>query len=307
MRNPVPAVPVRSGFGRSPVGWGHDQVKGTDEHARSSNDCGSGEAAPTETDSALGVLASRIAGSLAHHEPGWRLPRFSVLARHFGVSQEQVAEAVDQLASRGLVRGQPDGHYSRSSPAEYHIPLSAQACLRTAVVPVSGAMTCRAKTVGKEKLRDDVAWALRATAGEPACVLKVQYAVGDELVAISMTYVTADFRPLLDKLAAEEAPELLPLGGDLAADRRGRLAVQLEMQQPSAGAASLMRLAPGDKAIVVSARLDERAVGGPAALTVAVLRPDQFRITISSAETPLVAWHDFPAEGQRASSPPWGF
>jgi DNA-binding GntR family transcriptional regulator len=254
----------------------------------------------------LGVLACRIAGSLVHHEPGWRMPRFSVLARHFGVSQEQVADAVDQLSARGLVRRQPGGHFSRSSPAEYHIPLSAEASLRTAIVPLRGALTCRAKTVSKEKLRDDVAFALRASAGAAGCVLKLQYAGGDELAALSTTYVTAAFRPLLDKLAAEDAPELLPLGAQTV-DRRGRQAVQLEMQLPSAGVASLMRLGPGEKAIVVSATIDDRAGGGPAALTVAVLRPDQFRITISSAESPLVAWRDFPAEGQRASARPWTF
>jgi DNA-binding GntR family transcriptional regulator len=275
-------------FDQSPAAWGHDQLKGIQEHAPSSSDCAFGGLAPTKPGSALGVLACRIAGSLVHHEPGWRMPRFSVLARHFGVSQEQVAEAVDQLAARRLVRREPDGRFSRSSPAEYHIPLSAGACLQTAIVPVSGALTCRAKTVSKEKLRDDLAWALRATAGEPGCVLKLQYADGDELAALSATYVTAAFRPLLDKLATEDGPDLLPLGGDPAAAGRGREAVQLEMQQPSAGVAGLMHLAPGEKAIVVTARIDERAVGGPTALTVAVLRPDRFRITVSSAETPQI-------------------
>jgi Bacterial regulatory proteins, gntR family len=177
------------------------------------------------------------------------MPRFSVLARHFGVSQERVAEAVNQLAARGLVRREPDGRFSRSSPAEYHIPLSAGACLQTSIVPVSGALTCRAKTVGREKLRDDVAWALSATAGEAGCVLKAQYADGDELAALSATYVTVVFRPLLDKLALEDSPELLPLGAGPLVGHRGPEAVQLEMQQPSAGVAGLMRLAPGEKAV----------------------------------------------------------
>jgi DNA-binding GntR family transcriptional regulator len=292
-----PALPERPTFGPEPAESGRDQVKGTEEHEPSSSECGSGCAASARPDGAappeLGILACRIAGSLVHHEPGWRMPRFSVLARHFGVSQEQVAEAVEQLANRRLVRRRPDGYFGRLTPAEYHIPLSARACLRTAVVPVSGALTCRARAVGTQWLRDDVAWVLGATAGEAGCVLKLQYALDDEPAALSMTYMTAAFRPLLDKLAAEQSPELLPLGvGDPAADCRGRQSVQLEMQQPSTGVASLIHLAPGEKAIVISARVDDRAAGGPAALTVAILRPDRFRITIGSADTPLAAWRD---------------
>jgi DNA-binding GntR family transcriptional regulator len=292
-----PAVLERLRLGRPLAGSGHDEVKGTEEHAPSSSDRGPGCAASGPIDIApereLGVLAQRIAGSLVHHEPGWRVPRFSVLARHFGVTTEQVAAAVDQLADRRLVRRQPDGRFSRLSPAVYHIPLSGQACLRTAVVPISGALTCRAKAINEERLRDDVAWALGASAGDAGCVLRLQFAADDEPAAVSATYVTAAFGSVLDKLAGVEPPELLPFGGyEPAADRRGARSVQLEMQQPPAGVAGLIHLAPGEKAIMITARVDERAAGGPAALTVAVLRPDRFRVTIGSGDTPLPASRD---------------
>ncbi len=293
-------------LGRASAASDHSQVKGTEEHASSSSHRVASCAALAQPESApepaLGVLACRMAGSLMHHEPGWPLPRFSVLARHFGVTTEQVAAAVDQLADRRLVRRQPGGHFSRLSPAEYHIPLPAQARLRTAVIPV-GALTCRATAISRERLRDGVAWALGATRGETGCVLKVQYAIDGEPAGLSTTHVTADFRPFLAKLAAAELPELLPLGGDgsPAEDRGGPRSVQLEMQQLSPGAASLIHLAPGEKAIVITARVDERDAGGPAALTVAILRPDLFRVTIGSADTPLVAWRDYSAEGEQSA------
>lgn len=272
---------------------GHDQVKGTDEHAPSSSGRGSSCAASAQIGIApepeLGVLAQRIAGSLVHHEPGWRMPRFSVIARHFGVTAEQVAAAVDQLADRRLVRRQPGGHFCRLSPAVYHIPLAAGACLRTAASPISGALTCRARAIHRERLRGDVAWALDASAGEAGCVLRLQFAVGDEPAALSATYVTAAFESVLDKLAGVEPPELLPFGShDPAADHRAVRSVQLEMQQPPAGVAGLIHLPPGEKAIMITARVDERAAGGPAALTVAILRPDRFRVTIGSSDTPPI-------------------
>jgi DNA-binding GntR family transcriptional regulator len=305
--NQAAAASGRLGWARA--GSVQDRVRGTEEHESPSIDRGPGCAASAQPDSApepeLGVLACRIAGAVVHHEPGWRMPRFSVLARHFGVTTEQVAAAVHQLAERRLVRRRSDGHFSRLSPAEYHIPLSARARLRTAVVPVSGVLTCRAKAISNERLRDDVAWALGATAGDAGCVLKVQYAVDDEPAALSTTYLTAAFRPVLDQLAVAERPELLPLGGaDPRADRLGPRAMQLEMQQPSAGAAGLIHLAPGEMAVVITARVDERPAGGPAALTVAILRPEAFRVTIGSADAPPFAWHDYRAGEERLTASP---
>jgi DNA-binding GntR family transcriptional regulator len=311
VRGLLSAVLERSRSAWPQAGSGPDQVKGTAAYAPSSSDRGHSCPAPAQPDGPpapeLGVLACRIAGSLVHHEPGWRLPRFSILARHFGVTTEQVAAAVDQLADRRLVRLQADGRFSRLSPAEYHLPLSAQACVRTAAIPVGGALTCRARAVTNERLREDVAWALGATAGAAGCVLKLQYAVDEESAALSTTYMTAAFRSVLDKLAAAELPELLLLGGEAAVDRRGSRSVQVEMLQPVPGVASLIHLAPGQKAIVITTRFDPRAAGGAAALTVAVLRPERFRIQIGSADRPLLAWYDYPAEGEQATASPGDF
>ncbi len=51
-----------------------------------------------------GVLADRLAATLVHHEPGWRLPRPSALARRYNVRPAQVEQAVRELAARHLIR-----------------------------------------------------------------------------------------------------------------------------------------------------------------------------------------------------------
>jgi len=56
-----------------------------------------------------GVLADRLAATLVHHEPGWRLPRPSALARRYNVRPAQVEQAVRELAARHLIRQLPDG------------------------------------------------------------------------------------------------------------------------------------------------------------------------------------------------------
>jgi len=56
-----------------------------------------------------GILADRLAATLVHHEPGWRLPRPSALARRYNVRPAQVEQAVRALAARHLIRQLPDG------------------------------------------------------------------------------------------------------------------------------------------------------------------------------------------------------
>src|SRR5262245_34061264 len=69
------------------------------------------------------VLADRLAAALVHHEPGWRLPLLTALARRYSVSSAEIDAAIEELAARHLVRRLPDGQVYRASPAEYWVPL----------------------------------------------------------------------------------------------------------------------------------------------------------------------------------------
>jgi hypothetical protein len=63
-----------------------------------------GEGAAGRHRSSTGVLADRMAATLVHHEPGWRLPRHTALARRYNVSTAQIDAAVAELAARHLIR-----------------------------------------------------------------------------------------------------------------------------------------------------------------------------------------------------------
>ena len=54
------------------------------------------------------VLADRIAAALVHHEPGWRLPRQTALARRYNVSPAEVDASIGATAAR---RSVPDGRF----------------------------------------------------------------------------------------------------------------------------------------------------------------------------------------------------
>ncbi len=66
-----------------------------------------------------GVLADRLAATLVHHEPGWRLPRPERAGPPVQRQPSQVEQAVRELAARHLIRQLPDGQLYRASPAEY--------------------------------------------------------------------------------------------------------------------------------------------------------------------------------------------
>jgi putative redox protein len=161
-----------------------------------------------------GVLACRIAGTLAEHHPGWRMPRLSVLARHYGVSSEGVAAAVEELQRRQLIRRLANGQFCRSSPAEYRIPPGSGPALSVGVYPVAGTLGCRSATVSHRPLREDAARrAIGSAAGEPGCTLRLLFTVDNAPAAVSTTYVTAGLSGLVQHVVAADCPRVLPLAG----------------------------------------------------------------------------------------------
>ena len=66
-------------------------------------------------------------------------------------------------------------------------------------------------------------------------------------------------------------------------------AVHVEMQPPPPSVARSLRLAAGQPAALVTVRFDDPDDGRPVALTIAVLRPDLFRIVVECGDQPAVA------------------
>jgi len=56
--------------------------------------------------------------------------------------------------------------------------------------------------------------------------------------------------------------------------------VDLELSPPQPSVARSLRLIPGQSAFSVTIRFDDHATGDPVALTVVILKPDQFRVVI---------------------------
>ena len=59
------------------------------------------------------------------------------------------------------------------------------------------------------------------------------------------------------------------------------------MQAPPLSVARSLRLTAGQPAIMVTVRFDELDTGRPVALTIAVLRPDMFRVVVETPRPPL--------------------
>jgi DNA-binding GntR family transcriptional regulator len=254
--------------------------------------------------SAAGVLADRMAAALVHREPGWKLPRRSALARRFSVSLAEIDAAVEELSHRSLLRKLPDGQLYRASPAEYQIPIEGLAGLSTTVDPMGSAISCQAKHVSRRQAPQDICWALGLTPGTQVRVVRCLWTSGGSPVAMSTAYVPQapgrhvpggqkvsaprgddelSWIPAFDRVLSEP-----PAGRDegdqepeagLAAGRPAALNVELRPPQPSI--ARGLQLAPGQSAITVTIRFD--AAAAPVALTVVMLRPDFFKVSVETA------------------------
>src|SRR5262245_43561934 len=83
--------------------------------ARSTGETTGGDHLPARP--AAEVLADRLAMALVHHEPGWRLPRHTVLARRYNVSTAEIDAAISALAGRHVVRRLRQGPVPWARPA----------------------------------------------------------------------------------------------------------------------------------------------------------------------------------------------
>jgi len=248
-----------------------------------------------------GVLADRLAATLAHHEPGWRLPRPSALARRYNVRPALMDQAVKDLTARHLIRQLPDGQLYRASPVEYQIPVQGVARLGAFVDPMGSAVTCRSRRVSWRRVPEDIGSALGMAAADVACTIKCHWAVNNEPAAISTTYLTAESARVIgadsawDDAALPIAHGLTPLplsspgaaaAGTAAAMLGVPAALHLELQPPPPSVARVLKLGAGHSAAMVTVRFDDPEAGRPVALTVAALRADLFRIVV---ETPSAA------------------
>jgi len=278
---PVPEGGGRSSFAqaRVPVGSGHRR----DEPSRP----------------AIAVLADRIAASLVHHEPGWRLPRHTALARRYNVSTAEIDAAVEELATRHLVRRLPDGQLYRVSPAEYLIPIEGIPGLTSRADPMGGQIALRSRQASWRQVPEDIGWALRIPPSDPVGVIRVQWTANGEPAAFCTTYLIKEMAaPFISAQgsAAAASLTLLPITGPPAQPdpEHGELtpigeprAVHVELQPPPPSVARSLRLAAGQPAALVTVRFDDPDGGQPVALTVAVLRPDLFRVVVDCGDQPL--------------------
>ncbi|HEX5190045.1 MAG TPA: UTRA domain-containing protein, partial [Streptosporangiaceae bacterium] len=199
-----------------------------------------------------GVLADRLAATLVHHEPGWRLPRPSALARRYNVRPAQVEQAVRELAARHLIRQLPDGQLYRASPAEYLIAVQGVQRLGAQLDPMGGQVTCRKRKVSWRRVPEDIGWALGIAPAESVCAIKCHWSVNGEPAAISTTYLTAAAAGSTGDLAEE--PDRIgsdyelcglsdPTGGVAARTALGvPTALHMEMQPPPSSIARGLRL-----------------------------------------------------------------
>jgi hypothetical protein len=249
------------------------------------------------------VLASRLAAALVHHEPGWRLPRHTALARRYNVSPAEIESAVADLVSRHLIRRLADGQLYRASPAEYLLEFEGVSGLSSTLDPMGSELTCRSRQVSWRRVPEDIGWALGLESSDAVCVVRFLWAAGGEPAACSTTYLPSGEPGPDAAMALPDSLSLLPPAG---AGRRGTVAgeggprgtalagpaalpraLHIEMQPPPPAVARSLRLPAGQPATIVTVRFDDPAGTRPVALTVAVLRSDMFRLVLQSPHQPL--------------------
>jgi len=267
---------------------------------------------PPGPDGALSVLVERIAASLINHEPGWRLPRASELARRHNVGTDEVRAVFDELVARQLARQSADGHYYRASPADYLISVDGLGGLSAIVDPLGRRLTCLSYGAARQPAPEAAAAALRVMSGEPVSVLRLVWAVDGAPAAVSTTYLARHLTqppdlaawlaaaanggtlpvrpPATDQttVSGEADPGTSPSRGapgppPESGQSSRPWAVSIQMDLPPISVARRLRLRSGQLAVLVTVLSRQDTESGPAGLTATVLRPDMFSISLVTA------------------------
>jgi DNA-binding GntR family transcriptional regulator len=234
------------------------------------------------------VLAERMAAALLHHEPGWRLPRHTALARRYNVTTAEIDAAISLLAAQHLLIRLPDGQVFRASPADYRVTLEGLPGLVTRVDPMGGDLACKSRSASRRRPAEDVARVLGVPPGQEVLTIRCLWSVGGEPAAYSATYLAPQMEGLAGDVASAPSP-----AGPVPRHTRPR-AFQVDFQPPAPAVARSLRLSAGAPAVTITIRYEDVARPAAIALTVAVLRPDRFRIV---AESPGVPAPASPADG----------
>ncbi len=290
--------------GRGMPASGGMSATSSERGARGSRRLGRGGRGAQVAGPAVSVLADRLAAALVHHEPGWRLPRHSALARRYNVSAAEIDAAIEELVSRHLVRRLADGQVYRASPAEYVISLEGVPGLASFVDAMGGEFSCRSRQVSWRLPPEDISWALRMPADQQVCVVRYLWTASGEPAALSTTYLPGDIGVPPEEATAAPLPktfnllQLTGLGDDATqapevpreaepAPAGSAAALYIELQAPPPSVARSLRLSAGQPAMIVTIRFDELNSGRPVALTIAALRPDLFRLVVQTPLPPL--------------------
>ena len=241
--------------------------------------------------SSVSVLADRVAATLIHHEPGWRLPRLSAMARRYNASTAEIDAALEELVSRHLIRRLPDGQLYRASPADYLIQLEGVPDLTSHIDPMGAVITCRSFHLLRRRAPEKIAQTLGIDPSS-VCAARLMWTAGGEPAALATTYLASPppglamgAQPTSPAAALTVLPPVLPEPNgqeeDTAFHRTLRTsALSVEMLPPPPSVARTLHMPTGALATVITMRFDDPSDGTPAALTVVVLRPDLFRIAI---------------------------
>lgn len=239
----------------------------------------------------LSVLADRIAANLVHHEPGWRLPRQSTLARRFNTSMAEIDAALDDLVGRHLIRRLPDGQLYRASPADYLIRLEGMPGLDSYIDPMGAVIICRSFHVSCRHAPEKIALAL-GIEPDSVCVARLMWTANGQPAALATTYLASPppglamgEQPTTPTTALTVFPPPLaePNGPGEGAHSPGPLvarAVSVEMLPPPPSVARTLRLPAGAPTTLITVRFDDITTGTPAAVTIVVLHPELFRIAL---------------------------
>jgi DNA-binding GntR family transcriptional regulator len=233
------------------------------------------------------MLTERIADALADHEPGWRLPQPTILARRYSVSTAEIDKAIRELTALRILRCLPDGRVYLASPADQLATLEGLPGVGSHIEPMGVSITCASRHVSCQAVPPDIELILGLPSGAEVRVVRCLWTADGQRAAFSTAYLPEHLDTVENpaELGHTSLPKHLnsASAGRAAATRNGAirpLAIRVEVQPMTESVARALQLVPDIPMIAVTVTSGDPSLSRPVALTAAALRSDLFRIVV---------------------------
>ena len=229
-------------------------------------------------------IVGALAGDLAGHHPGDRVPSEHEIATRFGVSRAAARSAMQELEDRLLVRRVRGSGTFINHRIDYVISHRRAPSWHQTVAAAGAVPRSVVKEIRDDTLDAELAARLERPEGSPACVLVRQYFINDLVAGWTTEWLPADICPAAADVAVRAVESVDLVLRQMARVEPVRAWCRISMDVPPPDAAAGLEIDDSRQAWLVESMSRDKTSGRPLLASAAWTRMEMIRMIVEMDE-----------------------